>query len=171
MSLEGYALTEAKLTQCQLQEMAYELFDEIGFTGDPEFGCRLDVVLTALTPPDVDDGADSDKLVPFIRGDTNGDGQTDLADAIRILFHLFVGLILQCPDTADTNGDKKVDCSDAIHVLNVFYRDQGTFPSPGVRTCSGSGSTSTGLGKCTYDANLCPPQGSLEPSEGSLEAP
>ena len=42
----------------------------------------------------------------FVRGDSNGDGAIDIADAIAVLSYLFAGgRALDCDDAADVNDD------------------------------------------------------------------
>jgi hypothetical protein len=54
--------------------------------------------------------------------DSNGDGTTDLSDAVHLLQHLFVGGPAPvCPAHADANGDGTTDLSDAIHLLSFLF--------------------------------------------------
>ena len=58
----------------------------------------------------------------FIRGDANGDGRIDIADAIWALSSLFVGgPPTACPDAADANDDSAVDVSDPIFLLGYQF--------------------------------------------------
>ncbi len=73
---------------------------------------------------------------PFRRGDANGDGQSDISDAVSILLWLFVGGEKPgCLEAADTNGDDGHDVSDAVYLL--LYRFQGgpPPPEPGPENC------------------------------------
>jgi hypothetical protein len=59
--------------------------------------------------------------VRFIRGDTNGNGTVELADAVTTLSSLFLGTkVLSCADAADSNDDGLVAISDAIHTLSFL---------------------------------------------------
>jgi len=60
---------------------------------------------------------------PFVRGDANGDGDLDLADAVRVLEALFEpgAMPLTCELAADANDDDAVDLADAIHLLAVLF--------------------------------------------------
>lgn len=71
---------------------------------------------------DIVDGAD------FIRGDCNGDGETDISDAICILFFKFKGSAISCEDAADLNDDGVADITDVIHLLGHLFLDG---PAPG----------------------------------------
>ncbi|MFN0059101.1 MAG: plastocyanin/azurin family copper-binding protein [Planctomycetota bacterium] len=66
----------------------------------------------------------------FIRGDTNSDGQIDVADPITLLGHLF----LQepepaCTDAADATDDGTLNIADAILQLSYLFGG-GTLPAP-----------------------------------------
>lgn len=58
----------------------------------------------------------------FVRGDANGDGTTDITDAVRILNFLFLGgLRPPCPDAADVADRGQVDVSSAISLLSFLF--------------------------------------------------
>jgi hypothetical protein len=58
----------------------------------------------------------------FVVCDPNGDGETDLSDAVFLLFHLFGGGPEPvCPRQADANGDTLLDMSDAVYVLEYLF--------------------------------------------------
>ncbi len=77
----------------------------------------------------------SDSLRPFVRGDANGDGGIDLSDALTIVFSLFQGELLDCPDAGDVNDSENLSLSDAIGILDYLFRSgsppRGPFPSCG----------------------------------------
>ena len=84
---------------------------------------------------DLPNGFEYSSAGVFVRGDANGDGQVNLADAIRTLFHLFAGGQIKCLDAADVQNDGVVNLSDPIATLNYLFR-AGTppaapFPTPG----------------------------------------
>lgn len=64
----------------------------------------------------------------FIRGDANGSGAVDIADAIYSLDHLFLGGPALCRDAIDSNDDGLVNLADPIHSL--AYQFSGG-PAPG----------------------------------------
>ena len=69
--------------------------------------------------------------VPFLRGDVNGDGLVNIADAVALLGKLFGGLPpLPCQKVADTNGDGSKDISDAIYLLGFFFGGGPILPEP-----------------------------------------
>jgi hypothetical protein len=67
----------------------------------------------------------------FLRGDTNGDGNVDLSDAVATLNFLFLGSDdPACKDAADANDSGVIDITDAIFQLGVLFLGQGDFPAP-----------------------------------------
>jgi len=73
--------------------------------------------------------------IAFVRGDANGDGAHDLADAVRILDLLFSGGRVDCADAADVNDDGRNDIGDPIGLLNYLFADgiapRAPFPACG----------------------------------------
>jgi len=66
----------------------------------------------------------------FKRGDTDGDGEILITDAIRILNYLFLGgALISCLEAANFDNSESVDISDGIHVLNYLFRG-GPPPAP-----------------------------------------
>ena len=64
----------------------------------------------------------------FIRGDTNSDGEVNIADAINLLFWLFKGQgTIACRDSADANDDGKIDITDTKYILDFLFRE-GALP-------------------------------------------
>jgi hypothetical protein len=57
----------------------------------------------------------------FIRGEANGDGSVDLADAVRILLVLFNGEPTDCRDALDTNDDGALNITDPIRLLDYLF--------------------------------------------------
>ena len=72
---------------------------------------------------------------PFRRGDANGDGLFDIADAIATLGFLFSGGALNCADAADCNDDGLNDVADAITLLGSIFSGGGAPPAPGPNSC------------------------------------
>ena len=75
----------------------------------------------------------------FRRGDSNNDGQVNLADAIALLGYLFSGgTAPHCFDMGDVNDDGGLDISDAISILGYLFTDATPpahpFPGCGVDT-------------------------------------
>ena len=58
---------------------------------------------------------------PFIRGDANGDGLMDIADAVTGLSFLFLGGVMPCEEGADSNADSRLDISDPIYTLSYLF--------------------------------------------------
>ena len=71
----------------------------------------------------------------FVRGDVNGDGNTDLSDPVRLLIYLFAeGSELACEDAADVNDDGDLGLGDAIFEL-AFLFQEGTAPGEPTSDC------------------------------------
>lgn len=66
----------------------------------------------------------------LLRGDSNGDGERDLSDAVRTLLGLFAGLPLSCLDAADANDDGGVDVSDPVYLLHFLFLGGAAPPAP-----------------------------------------
>ena len=90
--------------------------------------------------------------VVFSRGDCNSDGRIDVSDAVRILRHLFAGLVVSCRDGCDVDGDGRPGVSDAIAVLAHLYSVDGfDIPSPAPGDCAPLGDGACDVSNCTAD--------------------
>ncbi len=73
--------------------------------------------------------------VQFVRGDANGDGKTDISDAITILAYLFSGAESSCLEALDVNDDGKINVGDPIYLLTYLFAGgpppPAPFPEPG----------------------------------------
>ena len=68
----------------------------------------------------------------FIRGDSNGDGNVNIAAAIFSLSFLFGGGAGPCLDAIDANDDGTTDIADAVFTLDTLFGSSGaTHPAPG----------------------------------------
>ncbi len=68
---------------------------------------------------------------PFLRGDSNADGATDLSDAIATLGFLFLGTEdLPCAKSADANDDGRLDVSDPVYLLGFKFLGGPEPPAP-----------------------------------------
>ena len=72
---------------------------------------------------------------PFRRGDANGDGLFNIADAIATLGFLFSGGAMNCADAGDSNDDGLVNIADGITVLGALFSGGAFPPDPGTDTC------------------------------------
>ena len=71
----------------------------------------------------------------FKRGDTDGDGELLITDAVRILNYLFLGGdLISCLEAANFDNSESVDISDGIHVLTYLFRG-GPPPAPPSGSC------------------------------------
>ena len=68
--------------------------------------------------------------VPFIRGDANGDTVIDLSDAVRVVLHLFSGVLVDCEDALDVDDNESLDITDSIRILNYIFRGGAAPPAP-----------------------------------------
>ncbi|MBI4583823.1 MAG: hypothetical protein HY717_07350 [Planctomycetes bacterium] len=85
----------------------------------------------------------TEKLGPgFIRGDANANGEVDIADAVFILKHLFIGdSVPPCARAVDVTGNAAVDIGDAIYLLRYLFL-RGTPLPPPYPACGGEGAKS-----------------------------
>jgi len=68
---------------------------------------------------------------PFLRGDANGTGHVDIADAVATLAYLFsAGPDPVCMDAADANDDGAVNLADPVGTLAYLFSG-GATPIPG----------------------------------------
>ena len=72
----------------------------------------------------------------FVRGEVNGDGLVDVADAQYILNHLFAdGPAPTVEEAGDVNGDINIDIADPVFLLNYLFNSGPPppfpFPDPG----------------------------------------
>ena len=91
----------------------------------------------------------SGKLVRFRRGDADGDSRFDIADALRILGHLFGrATALTCRKAADLDDDGRLNLADAIHLVRVLFGERtplapfpecGVDPTPDPLSCESPG--------------------------------
>lgn len=88
----------------------------------------------------------------FRRGDANGDGSVDVADAVAILRTLyFQGSGFPCADAADANDDGSANISDAVFALRYLFLAGPAPPAPGPGAC-GDDPTEDAIG---CDLNFC----------------
>jgi len=85
----------------------------------------------------------------FIRADANLDLTVDIADAIKVLLHLFAGLPVGCSDALDTDDSGTLNVTDATGILNYLFKS-GAAPSAPFPT-KGTDPTADSLG-CTTGA-------------------
>ena len=73
--------------------------------------------------------------VPFVRGDSNLDGEINISDAIHMLGFLFLGTAdLVCRDAADVDDDGQNDLADSIGLFNFLFAGGGP-PAPPWPSC------------------------------------
>ena len=63
------------------------------------------------------------RVVAFLRGDSNNDGQVDIADISFLISYVFrQGPAPASLEAADVNSDSYVDVSDALYLVNFIFR-------------------------------------------------
>lgn len=87
----------------------------------------------------------------FRRGDIDGAGAIDIADAVRLLGILFSGIPSICADAEDVNDDGQVNLADPVRLLGVLFTP-GTPPLPTPGATCGEDPTPDGLGCDTAGA-------------------
>ncbi len=91
----------------------------------------------------------------FRRGDSDGNAELQLTDAVRILNVLFLGAgVINCQDAADADDNGALQLTDAVRILNVLFLGTGTIPAPGPQSC-GDDTTLDALADCVYDPAKC----------------
>jgi len=89
---------------------------------------------------------------PFRRGDVNGDGSVDLADAVKVLTWLFLGdAPPDCLDAANADHAGDVGLTDAVYVLTYLFLGGTPPPAPGPIICGSPVDPS--LGCISYSCN------------------
>ncbi|MBI4586350.1 MAG: CotH kinase family protein, partial [Planctomycetes bacterium] len=66
----------------------------------------------------------------FLRGDANLNGGLEIADAVRLLLHLFRGAALGCEDAADADDNEAIEIADAVRLLTYLFADGDAPPAP-----------------------------------------
>lgn len=68
---------------------------------------------------------------PFRRGDANADGGLDVADAVRVLLHLFGGTgAVVCASAADADDSGSLEVTDALYLLRYLFLAGPPPPAP-----------------------------------------
>ncbi len=81
------------------------------------------------------DGVPDECVGEFVRGDSNGDGNIDIADSIFVILYLFQnGTTPLCLDSADINDDTLIDISDPVFMI-AYQFTSGPPPSAPFPTC------------------------------------
>jgi hypothetical protein len=98
-------------------------FGVIDFHPEPDsaFLARLDPSVIGFVSPS-----------RFIRGDSNGDSEVDISDAVTTLGFLFAGFQAPaCDDAADADDSGALDLADPIFLLGHLFGSGDPLPPPG----------------------------------------
>ncbi|MGE3166572.1 MAG: FG-GAP-like repeat-containing protein [Planctomycetota bacterium] len=128
----GSVLLGATLTATPLAPGAYEdLSWMVSVTGSGLREIHVSVDPSDLVPEcsDLDNSGSQTLLIAcdqtFVRGDCNGDGANDIADAVFLLGNLFAGpggaTPLPCRDACDTNDDGANNIADVVRLLSSQF--------------------------------------------------
>jgi len=66
----------------------------------------------------------------FIRGDVDGDGAINVADAVIALAYLFTGGSINCAKAADSNADGILNIADGIQIIGYLFSASGDIAAP-----------------------------------------
>jgi hypothetical protein len=76
----------------------------------------------------------------FKRGDSNGDGEVNISDAVHTFAWLFLGgAAPPCLDAADSNDTGDINLTDGVFTLNFLFRGGRAPPPPGPFSCGPDG--------------------------------
>jgi hypothetical protein len=79
------------------------------------------IVNTDGTKPAVQSTQSKITIVDYIKGDVDGDGVIDLADAVLIINHYVGKPVAKFNDkAADVDGDGVIDLADAVRIINFY---------------------------------------------------
>lgn len=76
------------------------------------------------------EGKSVDPMAPFVRGDSNSDGNVDLGDAVFLLNYVAGGPAPACEKSCDSNDDGRLDPSDAVFLLGYLFAGGSAPPAP-----------------------------------------
>jgi hypothetical protein len=102
----------------------------------------------------------------FVRGDADANGAQEVADAVAILSHLFIGLELSCRDAADVDDSGVLEITDGIAELEFLFVD-GAPPPPPFPGC-GRDPTEDELSCVAFAECFCGGIGALPCDNGEL---
>ena len=87
--------------------------------GDFDRDCRPELLVAEADAVTIMELAAS--CFPRRRGDADGNGRLNIADAVLIVHHVFAGRRIPCADSADVNGDGAIEAADALALLQGLF--------------------------------------------------
>ncbi|MEE8143357.1 MAG: hypothetical protein V3T77_09680, partial [Planctomycetota bacterium] len=118
------------------EDAPLEQFSEIRFEDEPDEDppvYNLVSIDGEVQLPEFESGGVMVTLVrSFVRGDANGDGFLNVADAISSMNYMFGTntILLLCEDALDANDDSSLNIGDPIFVLNRLFSSGPPLPPP-----------------------------------------
>jgi hypothetical protein len=71
-----------------------------------------------------------DEKSVFMRGDANGDSETDISDCVSLLGYLFAARQTDCVEALDANDDFQVNIADPVYLLTYLFAEGPEPPLP-----------------------------------------
>jgi len=104
--------------------------------GNPPVTTQLIADTTSIVPGQLGGALflEAPSTTPFSRGDSDGNGQIDIVDPIRILGYLFLAESLDCFDASDSNDDAAVNLDDVVLLLGHLF-SSGAAPAAPYGAC------------------------------------
>jgi hypothetical protein len=131
---------------CNFPSLGTFVFTNVKLSPDDE----IEVLLSPAAGSLADLPRPSKPTARFRRGDANGNGHVEMADAVFILGWKFLGSAEPgCQDAADVNDDGVVNVGDPVYLLGWLFRGGPMPPSPGPIACGGD-PTADRLPVCEY---------------------
>ena len=131
----SHTINDEYIKTVRLYETGRELKDELDndnayleiWTSDESRKVEDDEKLsTGMIVKLVINGVEKDRKIIVIRGDTSGDGEIDLLDAVKILNNALQKAMLDgaYKEAAFVNNDDEIDLLDAVMILNHCLQKQ-----------------------------------------------
>lgn len=67
---------------------------------------------------------------PYLRGDCDGDGTTNITDAVKTLQYLFLNDLVECQSACDADDDGAVNITDPVALLQYLFSGATAPPEP-----------------------------------------
>jgi hypothetical protein len=113
-----------------VQDTGFAFFDTCFPPGPAEYYLHfVDTLGNAINP--YFEGPREYRILPYLPGDVNQDGQVNAGDAVFLINYLFrQGIPPDYPELGDVNGDCLINGSDVVYLINYLFRN-GPAPEGG----------------------------------------